>query len=115
MRTQVVSYQRKSLMSQESLGEEMLDLPQNLMTNAVWFTIPPTVLTGAGVTEPDFSGALHAAEHASIGLLPLIATCDRWDIGGLSTALHMDTDSPPSPDLCLRRAPGRGGLCRTRV
>ncbi len=95
VRTQVVSYQRKSLMSQESLGEEMLDLPpQNLMTNAVWLTIPPTVLTGAGVTEPDFPGALHAAEHASIGLLPLIATCDRWDIGGLSTALHMDTDSP---------------------
>lgn len=95
VRSQVVSYQRKAIVGQEVLGEEILDLPpQNLMTTAVWWSIPPTLMTGAGVAEPDFPGTLHAAEHAAIGLLPLIATCDRWDIGGLSTALHMDTESP---------------------
>jgi len=42
----------------------------------------------------DLAGGLHAVEHATIGLLPLFAMCDRWDIGGLSTPLHPDTDMP---------------------
>lgn len=95
VRTQVVSFQRKAVASNDVIDEQPLDLEaQELITQAVWWTVPQTVMTGRGVVEPDIPGALHAAEHAAIGLLPLVATCDRWDIGGLSTALHVDTGLP---------------------
>jgi DEAD/DEAH box helicase domain-containing protein len=74
------------------LGEEPLDLPaRELRTRAVWYLVPPGMLERAELAEADVPGAVHAAEHAAIGLLPLWATCDRWDIGGVSTALHPDT------------------------
>ena len=92
--TQVVSYLRRGL-GGEVLGEEPLDLPaRTLTTKAVWWTTSAGVLADAGVDPADLPGALHAAEHASIGLLPLVATCDRWDVGGVSTALHPDTGRP---------------------
>jgi DEAD/DEAH box helicase domain-containing protein len=76
----------------EVLGEEPLDLPpRHLRTRAVWWTVDADGLAGAGLATAEVPGAAHAAEHASIGLLPLFATCDRWDIGGVSTALHPDT------------------------
>ncbi len=92
---QVVSYQRRRIGSGEVLDTRPLDLPaRELRTVAVWFTVSPAALAAAGVDPADVPGALHAAEHAAIGLLPLVATCDRWDIGGLSTAAHPDTDAP---------------------
>jgi DEAD/DEAH box helicase domain-containing protein len=92
---QVVSYQRRRLGTGEVIDTRPLDLPvRELRTVAVWFTVSPHSLVAAGVEPSDFPGALHAAEHAAIGLLPLMATCDRWDIGGLSTANHADTEAP---------------------
>ncbi|MBV9832468.1 MAG: DUF1998 domain-containing protein, partial [Marmoricola sp.] len=89
---QVVSYLKRRVPSGEVIGEEPLDLPERtLETTAVWWTLPEHVLDECGVAARDLPGAAHAAEHASIGLLPLFATCDRWDIGGVSTALHADT------------------------
>jgi DEAD/DEAH box helicase domain-containing protein len=85
---QVVSYQMRRLASGQVLGERPLSLPpRTLRTRAVWWTLPDSALEGLD----DVAGAAHAAEHASIGLLPLFATCDRWDIGGVSTAVHPDT------------------------
>jgi DEAD/DEAH box helicase domain-containing protein len=89
---QVVSFLKRKVPSGEVIGEEPLDLPERvLQTTAVWWTLPDHVLAESGVAAADLPGAAHAAEHASIGLLPLFATCDRWDIGGVSTALHADT------------------------
>ena len=90
--SQVVSYLLRRLWSGEVLGEEPLDLPERtLVTKGVWWTLSLEQVAASGVAPVDVPGAAHAAEHAAIGLLPLFATCDRWDIGGVSTALHADT------------------------
>ena len=92
--TQVTSFLRR-LPSGEVLGTHPLDLPRRtLATRAVWWTMPADLLADAGVAEVDVPGAAHAAEHAAIGMLPLVATSDRWDIGGVSTAEHPDTGLP---------------------
>jgi len=92
---QVVSYQRRRIATGEIIDETELDLPaRELRTKAVWYTIEQDALDRVGLQITDVPGAAHAAEHAAIGLLPLFATCDRWDIGGVSTALHADTGRP---------------------
>jgi DEAD/DEAH box helicase domain-containing protein len=86
---QVTGYAR--LRSGRAKGPAVaLDLPQRtLSTVAVAWTIPNERL--GHLPGSDLGGAAHAAEHAAIGLLPLFATCDRWDVGGLSTELHPAT------------------------
>ncbi len=90
----VVSFLRR-LPSGEVIGTHSLDLPErSLTTRAVWWTMPPASLASAGVGEAAIPGAAHAAEHAAIAMMPLVATSDRWDIGGVSTACHPDTGLP---------------------
>lgn len=90
--SQVVGFTKRELGSGAVLGSEPLDLPErHLRTRAVWWTMSDHAVAAAGVADPDRAGAAHAAEHAAIGLLPLVATCDRWDVGGLSTVRHADT------------------------
>jgi DEAD/DEAH box helicase domain-containing protein len=92
--TQVIGFQRISTITQDPIDLVGLDLPaQTLVTRALWWAIPDAVLDAAEVKPADVPGAAHAAEHAAIGLLPLVATCDRWDVGGVSTALHEDVGS----------------------
>ena len=91
---QVVGFVRKLHITGETLDTVPLDLPpQTLATRAVWWALPDAVIARAGVAPADLPGAAHAAEHAAISLLPLVATCDRWDVGGVSTAFHPDTGS----------------------
>lgn len=94
VRRRVTSFLRR-LPGGEVIGEHGLDLPERVLrTKGVWWTTTPEALTGAGIHPDAVAGSTHAAEHAVIGLLPLIATADRWDIGGISTALHPDTGLP---------------------
>ncbi|MGH2634884.1 MAG: DEAD/DEAH box helicase [Actinomycetota bacterium] len=89
---QIVAYARKHVATGEILDVVPLALPpQTLETRAVWWAIPRETIERAAVSESSLPGAAHAAEHAAIGLLPLVATCDRWDVGGVSTAYHPDT------------------------
>jgi DEAD/DEAH box helicase domain-containing protein len=91
---QVVAYQKKRVSDHEVLDLLTVDLPeQHFVTQALWYELPDRLL------EHEFpldvlQGSLHAAEHGQIAVLPLIAMCDRWDIGGLSTAFHHQTGRP---------------------
>lgn len=72
-----------------------LELPEHRMTTrATWWTLPSAALDRLPMPDAALPGAIHAAEHTAIGLLPALVPCDRWDIGGLSTALHADTGLP---------------------
>lgn len=90
----VVGYQRKSLADHETIDFHALDLPETAFaTQALWYELDDAVL-GAEAMSERLLGALHAAEHAQIAVLPLLAMCDRWDIGGLSTNAHPQTGRP---------------------
>jgi DEAD/DEAH box helicase domain-containing protein len=89
---QVVSFARRRADTGALLGETPLDLPaRHLRTRAVWWTVSAAQRDRLAAAGVDLGGAAHAAEHASIGLLPLFATCDRWDVGGVSADLHAAT------------------------
>ena len=91
---QVVAYQKKAVADGSTLETVPLDLPPTTFdTEAVWFVPRPHQLDGLEAM-PLLLSSLHAAEHSLIALLPLWAMCDRWDIGGLSTNLHLDTGAP---------------------
>ena len=91
---QVHAYQRKRLPDHEVIDVQTLDLPSySFTTQALWYE------PDASLLEEDFPlelllGTLHAVEHSQIAVLPLLAMCDRWDIGGLSTNLHPQTGGP---------------------
>jgi DEAD/DEAH box helicase domain-containing protein len=108
---QVIAYQRRDLTDQHIIDTVSLDLPeQTFTTQAFWLAIPgqtieealaalaaagPQADTAGPAADDQMAtpGSLHAVEHALIALLPLYAMCDRWDIGGLSTPWHWQTDA----------------------
>ncbi|WP_422115560.1 DEAD/DEAH box helicase [Brachybacterium sp. UNK5269] len=106
---QVTGYQVRDVFTQAVLAQHPLDLPpRTLTTKAVWWVIPQRTTDAAQIPGEELPGALHAAEHAAISMLPLLATCDRWDIGGLSAAQHEDTGEPTI--FVYDGAPGGAGF-----
>ncbi len=94
VRSRVIAFEKRRNGRNEVLGTEELDLPpQEFVTESLWFTVPPELL-GAEAELVRLPGAIHAVEHALIALLPLFAMCDRWDIGGLSSPVHIQTERP---------------------
>jgi DEAD/DEAH box helicase domain-containing protein len=90
---QVIAYQRKRLGDNKVIDIVSLDLPeQDFVTQALWYVVSDRM--AAALPSEVLLGALHASEHGQIAVLPLIAMCDRWDIGGLSTNIHFQTGQP---------------------
>ncbi len=95
VQSRVVGYQRKDTLTGTVVQRESLDLPAAaLITRAIWYVLEPELAAEAGIDPTRVGAALHAVEHAAIGMLPLFAICDRWDVGGVSTVCQSDTQRP---------------------
>ncbi len=93
--THVVAFRKRRQYTEESLGEEPLDLPETTFaTKAFWFDVPSSAIERVTARYASLAGALHACEHAAIGVLPLFALCDRNDIGGVSTLTDGGAGAP---------------------
>jgi len=86
---QVNGFEKKHISSQERLSVHRLDLPEQVFeTMGLWIEIEDFIQMAVIAEGLNFMGGIHAVEHASIGLFPLFAFCDRDDVGGISTPLH---------------------------
>ena len=84
--------------------------PQTFETEALWWVMPQGLSVRVSDRKLHFMGGLHAAEHATIGLMPLYVMCDRWDLGGISTPGHPQV---PQPVIFIYDGyPGGVGLTR---
>ncbi|MCI1747985.1 MAG: DEAD/DEAH box helicase [Acidipropionibacterium sp.] len=89
---QVIGYLRRDEISNEVWDSTVLEMPAHTMvTQACWFVVPDPVVGRLGLNSVALAGAAHGTEHTAIGILPAFAPCDRWDIGGVSSALMADT------------------------
>ncbi len=85
----VVGFERKHIRGREVIDRHSLDLPPiSYETVGMWWAAPPAIEASIRESGEHFMGSLHATEHAAISLMPLVALCDRGDIGGISIPLH---------------------------
>ncbi|MHC1790976.1 DEAD/DEAH box helicase [Solidesulfovibrio sp.] len=107
----VTGYERRRTRGGQLLTIVPLDLPPMVFeTEGLWWVIPHDVQAELDKRLFHFMGAIHAMEHAMIGILPLLVLTDRNDLGGISTPLH-----PQVGRACVfvyDGAPGGVGLTR---
>ncbi len=85
----VVGYERRRVGTLERLDRHELDFPPiHFETVGLWWRAPRPFEEALRRQGEDFMGALHASEHAAISLFPLLAICDRNDMGGISQPFH---------------------------
>ena len=88
-------YQKKRLFGGEPISTHPLSVPPLVYeTTGFWIEIPPSAAAAFAARGLHFMGGLHAAEHAMIGLFPLLAIADRGDVGGISYTGHAQTGGP---------------------
>jgi DEAD/DEAH box helicase domain-containing protein len=108
---QVFEYERWCIQTHRRLDRFALDLPpQEFETEGFWFTIPTEIQHECDALDVDLMGALHAIEHAAIGIFPLMVMVDHRDIGGMSTNYHAQTGD--AVIFIYDGIPGGAGLTR---
>jgi len=84
-----VAYERRRLYTQELLSVEPLSLPpQSYTTVGCWIEMPASLAATLAEHDRHHMGSIHALEHAAISLTPMLALCDRNDLGGISFTKH---------------------------
>jgi len=108
----ITGYERRLNGSQRLLDIQPLDLPPQVFdTEGLWFAIPDRFRQAVEDRLLHFMGSIHALEHVSIGLMPILIMADRNDLGGISIPLHPQTGSPAV--FVYDGLPGGAGLTRS--
>jgi DEAD/DEAH box helicase domain-containing protein len=108
---QVMEYERRRIRSKTIIDRITLNLPPQIFeTEGLWYQIPATILRQCESRDFDLMGALHAIEHAAIGIFPLLVMADHNDVGGMSTDFHPQMGS--AVIFIYDGIPGGAGLTR---
>jgi DEAD/DEAH box helicase domain-containing protein len=107
----VIGFTRVHTRTGRPLDQIDLDIPPSIFTtDSIWFEIDTNHCRRVIEHGYDLLGSLHAAEHATIGIMPLIILADRNDLGGLATPFHPQTGS--AVIFIYDGIPGGAGLSR---
>ena len=91
----ITGYEQRSVADNRLLCVVPLDLPPLVFeTEGLWFCVPDGPRRATEDSLMHFMGSIHALEHASIGLMPLMVMADRNDFGGISTPMHAQLGMP---------------------